>query len=593
MKHPRRDKQTPTKAERVRSSTTEIGAWPRTPHIVFPLLGVFRLLILAGVVIRLISHWSQANHTPFWMANKHLVLAFCVVYAICGLAGLYWYFTKIGSSVLQHPVLDEVGRQQSPARGFLWFITLADCVFITAMYAVTMEPESDFYLFYFVPLMTGLLFLPGRDVMRLLGVLVLALTLALALIFSRWEHHVPEVERNWTAWRIIVHVFLLRALALTCACLPLGMLIETNRRLRESEARMQESTELYGSLIRTIPEYIFRKDREKRFQFASDGFCKFLQRSRDKIIGANDYDFFPFELAEKYRKDDDLILSGQEKLLTKEEENQLQQSGKARIVRVTKVPIRGSDGSIVGIQASFLDVTEEKKERHKMLRWFVHDTPKPLVIIRDKHIHTLKNALSAIADEEVRGEAGKACDRVSRIIEFSLACFDAYGFLGDSEQYRWKSGDQDGTVFNLHEVVDIVLLSVKPNEDDIKFHKAIAQNLRIQSDRYKVIAVVFLLVDNAIKATKRSPKEKMEITITMEVVEEALWIRVTDNGCGMTAAVRECATVEGFSEFKSTGLGLAIVNGFAKLAGGSVNFETKEEAGTTVHVKIAKFKIIN
>ena len=89
-----------------RMSITIDGQWN---HLNAPGLG-------PAQTVQLASHGSQSDHTPFWMANKHLVVAFCTAYAICGVMGLIWYYRKGASSALRHPVLDVVGRQQSPAR---------------------------------------------------------------------------------------------------------------------------------------------------------------------------------------------------------------------------------------------------------------------------------------------------------------------------------------------------------------------------------------------------------------------------------------------------------------------------------------------
>lgn len=570
---------------------------PRTPHIIFFLLTVFRVLVVAGVLIRLYTHWAQASQAPFWIANKYLVVTLTALYSMLVIRGLWWYLSK-GKALLHHrePLADEE-PSRTPARRFLWFIITADCVFITLMYAITMTPESDFYLFFFVPLMTGLLFLPSKDALRLLALVVSALVCALLLILSRWDYHVKEVIADWTLQRIVINVLILRALALACACLPLGLLLESNRSLKVSETKLKASTQLYESLFKTIPDYIFRKDRDKKFQFASESFCKFLGKHPSKVVGADDYAFFPKALADRFRDDDDLILNGDEALLRKEEQNVLLNSNKERTVLVTKVPILDSDGIIIGVQASFIDVTEQKREQHKMLRWFVHDTPKPLVIIRDKHLHALRAAIEGLPNGETLTSAQKACERIATIIEFGLACFDAYGFLGDSEQYRWKWDETDGSDFNLHEVVDVVLVSVRPNEDAVKFRKDIPENSKIRSDKYKIIAVIFLLVDNAIKAVKKrvpqSANHRMEVQIGLKISDEGLLIYVQDNGCGMSEATKQSASKEGYSEFNSTGLGLVIVSGFAKLAGGAVTFNSAVDRGTTVELLINNYKRLN
>ena len=57
---------------------------------------------------------------------------------------------------------------------------------------------------------------------------------------------------------------------------------------------------------------ILCKDLEGRFTFANQKFCAELGRTLEEIKGKTDFDFFPKELAEKYRRDDkDVLGNGQ------------------------------------------------------------------------------------------------------------------------------------------------------------------------------------------------------------------------------------------------------------------------------------------
>ena len=57
---------------------------------------------------------------------------------------------------------------------------------------------------------------------------------------------------------------------------------------------------------------ILCKDLDGRFTFANDKFCAELGTTLENIKGKTDFDFFPRELAEKYRRDDKQVLeSGQ------------------------------------------------------------------------------------------------------------------------------------------------------------------------------------------------------------------------------------------------------------------------------------------
>ncbi len=71
---------------------------------------------------------------------------------------------------------------------------------------------------------------------------------------------------------------------------------------------MQLRVALYHSLVESLPINIFRKDLSGCFTFANKLFCETLRKPPGDIIGKTDFDFFPKELAEKYRQDDQGIM---------------------------------------------------------------------------------------------------------------------------------------------------------------------------------------------------------------------------------------------------------------------------------------------
>src|SRR5262249_18642717 len=78
---------------------------------------------------------------------------------------------------------------------------------------------------------------------------------------------------------------------------------------RQAEEALRASEALYHSLVETIPMNVWRKDAEGRFTFGNKGFCETTKRSLDELIGRTDFDLFPAELAEKYRRDDARVLA--------------------------------------------------------------------------------------------------------------------------------------------------------------------------------------------------------------------------------------------------------------------------------------------
>jgi len=134
---------------------------------------------------------------------------------------------------------------------------------------------------------------------------------------------------------------------------------------RRAERDLREQTEMfYHSLVETIPQMILCKDLDGRFTFANQKFCAELGRSLVEILGKTDLDFFPRELAEKYRRDDhDVIKSGQ--VLDVVEEH-VTPKGEKLYVQVMKTPLIGSDGKAIGIQGIFWDVTQRMEAEEKL-----------------------------------------------------------------------------------------------------------------------------------------------------------------------------------------------------------------------------------
>ncbi|HEV3118295.1 MAG TPA: PAS domain S-box protein, partial [Gemmataceae bacterium] len=129
----------------------------------------------------------------------------------------------------------------------------------------------------------------------------------------------------------------------------------TDRVQAEETIRTNEAK--YRTLIENLEQSIFLKDNEYRFVAVNKPFAGSLGSSEADLIGKTDFDFYPRQLAEKYRADDRQVLE-EGKRLELEEENIA--AGKPRLVRVIKTPVKDNQGRIVGVLGIFWDVTEQR-----------------------------------------------------------------------------------------------------------------------------------------------------------------------------------------------------------------------------------------
>jgi PAS domain S-box-containing protein len=125
-----------------------------------------------------------------------------------------------------------------------------------------------------------------------------------------------------------------------------------------AEQALRDSEALYHSLVETVPLSIFRKDRLGRFTFGNRRFLESLRRPFDEVRGRTDYDFYPPDLAEKYRRDDERVLATGKVLELIEEH--CEPGGEKLYVQVLKAPVYDSQQQVVGTQAVFWDVTDRE-----------------------------------------------------------------------------------------------------------------------------------------------------------------------------------------------------------------------------------------
>ena len=132
------------------------------------------------------------------------------------------------------------------------------------------------------------------------------------------------------------------------------------------EQALMESEVFYQSLVETLPLAMLRKDLNGRFTFANRLLCEAFNRPLEAIIGHVDHDFFPRELADKYRADDRRVLEQRNTFETTEEFQT--PTGERRYTHVVKSPVYDSAGNLAGIQGIFSDVTEKERAERELVQ---------------------------------------------------------------------------------------------------------------------------------------------------------------------------------------------------------------------------------
>jgi PAS domain S-box-containing protein len=141
--------------------------------------------------------------------------------------------------------------------------------------------------------------------------------------------------------------------------------LATQRRI---DAVMTEERNLLRTLVDNIPDGIYIKDKEFRKILANPAYvhklgCKY----EAEVIGKNDFDFFPKELAEGFYTDDQKVIQSGQPIIDREE-YVIDENGKKRWLLTTKIPLKDESNQITGLVGIGRDITDRKnaeEERKK------------------------------------------------------------------------------------------------------------------------------------------------------------------------------------------------------------------------------------
>jgi PAS domain S-box-containing protein len=140
--------------------------------------------------------------------------------------------------------------------------------------------------------------------------------------------------------------------------------LETSHLPGETEKLAEDALKQERILLRTVidnlPDLIYAKDAACRKTLANlaDVQNMGLQSEAD-VLGKDDFEFYPKELAEGFFADDQSIIQTGQPVLNREE-YVLDETGRKRWLLTTKIPLRDEHGRIIGLIGIGRDITARK-----------------------------------------------------------------------------------------------------------------------------------------------------------------------------------------------------------------------------------------
>jgi len=365
---------------------------------------------------------------------------------------------------------------------------------------------------------------------------------------------------------------------------------------REKEAR--ESELKYKTLLENLPQKIFLKDINSVYISSNELYARDLKIESHEIKGKTDYDFYPRELADKYRMDDKRIIeSGNPEII--EEDYVLDE--KESIIRTVKTPVRDENGNVEGVLGIFWDISDvkqrerEKEEIENQLRHL--QKMEAITQLTSGIAHDFNNMLTAISGNAF------ILQRKLRMEPELMQCVEDIIYTSETAAHLTRRL----LTFSRRQVIDIRPVSLNQIVSDINnllmriIGEDIKLDVKLTEKEILILAdkgqIEQILVNFAANARDAMPKGGL-LSINTEIVNldskfteihsygnpgKYALVTVTDTGTGMNEDTKKRMfepffTTKGVG--KGTGLGLSIVYGIVKQHRGYINVYSEHGLGT-------------
>ena len=326
---------------------------------------------------------------------------------------------------------------------------------------------------------------------------------------------------------------------------------------KKTQAELQRREVILRGVFETAKDIIFIKNRNLKYIRVNPAMADLFDMTIEELVGATDLDLFGEENGKDIQKSDRKVLQGE----TMENVAARPVRRKPYVFHSIKVPLKDTDGEIVGIVGIARDVTEIinaqtalKKQRDE-LSAFAHMMS-----------HDIKNGLQAIlgyVDLYTEKPDNSHCKKIVDLVESLDELLDKSVALADAGKIIGKTES-----VNLEELVTQIAFSVIP--EGIRFEHA--DLLTINCDREKMRQVVQNLLLNAVEHGHPSV-----IQVKGETNEQCYSILFCNDGNPIAETKREdIFSAHLISKTATGGLGLAIVKRIVEAHGWTISLDSSE-----------------
>lgn len=129
---------------------------------------------------------------------------------------------------------------------------------------------------------------------------------------------------------------------------------------KEEEFRQLNNEKKLQSILDHIPAYVFSKNRKGEYTYVNHMLAALHTLQSDEVIGKTDFDFFPFESAQSFAKNDKVVFE-QNKTVRALEDGGIDEYGIERCYLSVKCPMENAQGEVDELLGMSIDISEQQR----------------------------------------------------------------------------------------------------------------------------------------------------------------------------------------------------------------------------------------
>ena len=349
---------------------------------------------------------------------------------------------------------------------------------------------------------------------------------------------------------------------------------------------LAQEQSLLRSLIDSIPDGIFVKDRSGRYTVVNATFVQNLARPQADVLGRTSIELFGPEAAAPFHEAEQAMLAT--RTLRIDEGTLVNPAGETVLLETTRVPFLGPDGEPQGVIAVIRDVTAHKRAEDELRQ--ARDEAEAatraksaFLAMMSHEIRTPMNGVMSMAEMLEQSELTDDQRGMAQIIRSSAAALlTIINDILDFSKIEAGKLEIESVPFSLIELVEGAgeLIAGRADEKGIGLTLDVDPDLpdRRIGDPSRLRQILLNLLGNAVKFTETGA---VAVIVRRTEAPDRLRFTVSDSGIGLSEEQRARlfqpfmqADASTARRFGGTGLGLSICQRLCGMMGGAIGVDS-------------------